>query len=73
MELKDIPVTVRLRADQVNLILAKLVLCPYGEVAELITTLKQQGDAALMVAQRAQPLPPPGSNGVADTETLPVV
>lgn len=47
----NIIITVRLKTDQVNLILQKLGQCPFVEVAELIGLIKEQGDAALNQAR----------------------
>lgn len=48
----DLVITIRLRPEQINLILAKLGQCPFTEVVEVISTIKQQGDAAIQAARQ---------------------
>jgi hypothetical protein len=52
MDMKDLVLTIRLRPDQLQLILVKLGACPFVEVAELISLLKSQGEAGIAAAQQ---------------------
>lgn len=62
---KDFVITLRLRPDQVNLVLVKLGACPFAEVAEVISHIKMQGDAALK--SRQQQLQAEIGNGLEET------
>jgi hypothetical protein len=68
--MENSPITLTLTVNQCNIILNALAARPYGEVAEVIASVKEQGEKAVAELQAAVPGVQPGIDPRISDETV---
>jgi hypothetical protein len=68
--MENTPITLTLTVNQCNIVLNALAARPYGEVAEVIASVKEQGEKAVAELQAAAPGVQPGIDPRISDETV---